>query len=58
MQKWQARKKQEKLKMNQTKLNINEYLKKMDLIVDVPKQDACNTNDGHSWRGFFCDPEL
>lgn len=59
VQKWQLRGGEEKEKVKLRKLSIqNEFKSKMGLIVDVPKANFGNTNDGNTSRRFFANHEL
>lgn len=59
VKKWQLRADNEKALVKQRKLEIQEDFKlKMGLIVDIPKANFGNTNDGNTSRRFFADHEL
>lgn len=59
VQKWQLRGDEEKEKVKLRKLSIqSEFKSKMGLIVDVPKANFGNTNDGNTSRRFFENHEL
>lgn len=59
VKKWQLRTENDKTTAKQKKLDIQEEFRvKMGLIVDVPKPNFVNTNDGNTSRRFFADHEL
>ncbi|CAH0563012.1 unnamed protein product [Brassicogethes aeneus] len=59
VEKWQVRNQSEKEIVKQRKQVIQErFRKEMGLIVDVPKANFGNTNDGNTSRRFFADHEL
>lgn len=59
LKKWQARGKEEKLIVAETKARIQkEFKDRCGLIIDKPKPGFGNTNDGNTARRFFQDPEL
>lgn len=59
VKKWQLRSKEEKARVQERKKEIQEeFHRKTGLIVDVPKANFGNTNDGNTSRRFFADHEL
>lgn len=59
VKKWQIKSQEDKEEVKKRKKIIQEeFRKKMGLIVDVPKANYGNTNDGNTSRRFFSDVEL
>lgn len=58
LQKWQARSTEEKKIVSEKKKTIQDAFKyEIGLLVDIPKQGFCNTNDGNTSRRFFSNLE-